>query len=87
MVTDEVSIPLNQRYPFFNDAYNQHRKKGKRKLEYIPYSDKLDINVNRESSFKSCALFPSLIVFGNIHLVCERDLLVIAYRQETDLLN
>ena len=56
-----------------------------RQIKYRPYPDKLDLNVDWKCSLESRALFPTLLVVGNIHLVCERHLLVIAYWQETDL--
>ena len=47
--------------------------------KYRPYSDELDLNVDWEGSFEIVALCPTVIVVGNIHLVRERHLLVIAY--------
>ena len=55
------------------------------KIKYRPYAYELDLNVDWEGSLESCTLFPTFRVVGNIHLVCEGHLLVIAYWQETDL--
>ena len=59
----------------------------KRQIKCRPYSYKLDLNVDWEGSLESHTLFPTFRIVGNIDLVRERHLLVIAYLYETDLCN
>ena len=45
---------------------------------YLPNTDELNINVNRERLLESVGLFPASLVRGGVHLVGEGDLLGIA---------
>lgn len=46
----------------------------------IPYAYKFYINIHREGFFECCGLRPSDFVYTGEHLVCERNLLMVACR-------
>jgi hypothetical protein len=51
----------------------------------IPYADKIDLNIHRESLLKCVALIPPFFVLGSEHLVCEGNLLVVPRREQAHL--
>ena len=59
----------------------RRRKVGVVSAIPLPYPEKLDVYVDREGLFKGVRLSPSEFVWAFVHLVCERDLLVIAGRK------
>ena len=56
-----------------------------RVIERIPDADEFDLDVDRESFLESGALFPANQVIATEHLVCERNLLVVARREQAHL--
>jgi hypothetical protein len=53
----------------------------------LPNSYKFNIDVNGKRFFKACALTPSKVIVLGVHLVCKRDLLMIASRQQTNFVD
>jgi hypothetical protein len=52
---------------------------------YAPNAYEFDVDVNRERLLERVALFPALLIFSGIHFVSEWDLLVIEWRQKSNL--
>lgn len=50
----------------------------------LPNTNKFNIDINRERFLEGCTLVPSTIIIRGVHFVCERDLLMIASREQTD---
>ena len=53
----------------------------------VPDTNKLDINIDAKRFLELIRLFPSQVIFTRIHLVREGDLLVVAWREETDFVD
>lgn len=54
---------------------------------YVPDSDKLNIYVHRERLLECDTLLPSYLIRSSVHVVRERNLLMVACREETNLVN
>lgn len=53
----------------------------------LPNTHKFNIDVDRKGLFEGRTLTPSKVVVLGVHLVRERDLLMVAPREQADLVN
>jgi hypothetical protein len=51
-----------------------------RAVENLPNANKFNIHVDRERLLECSALFPSFFIVTTVHVVCKRNLLVVAGR-------
>ena len=55
--------------------------------EHIPDTDKFDIHVDRVCSLECMTFNPALLVITAVHVVCERNLLMIIGRDDANFSN